>query len=565
MANKAEQERITRVNNLYTHLKARWEKWRPIYTDIGKYIDPAYEDIRKQQDKGKRQGLERFDGTASEAAEIFANGFAGNMVNQADKWFRFKLPDEKLNDMIVVKRWLEDAEKAIYNVFNNSNFYREVFPFIKNFGTMCTSFMTIDHDPGTNETWFTNIHTNEFVISIDGKGKVDGVIREYYTTINELATRYGLENLPKNLQNTYKTNPFSEERVINAVVKRYLLGDEADPTKPGNANKPIASVVIVSSEIIHESGYTSFPGSLARYQTYGQEWYGRGPGTQYIAEIKGLNFISKSMQKMAGLRSTPPVNIPAEMAGKTNLRPFGRNYYKDPNRIVMPVEMGGDYPIGLDREEKKQEIVRRAFHVDFFLMLAQRDQTMTATEVIERQAERVTIMGPMIGRFTSEALRMILDRVYDIELAAGRIPPPPDIVLQTLPEDTEIDVEYLGPLAQAQRNLQQTGGSVRAMEFVMPVAQLRPNVLDNFDLDDWVRNVATGTGLPATSIKPKKEVETKRRREAAIVARQRQLETAQQGADVSKTLSEADKNTDGALQRAALAGAVPEAVQGASQ
>jgi hypothetical protein len=550
----ATDKRLQTVNNIHSHLKTRKEDWKTLWQDVADYIAPEYEDIEVKRRRGEKQGRKMHDATAVEASEIFTSGIYSHMVNKGINWFRFRYPDEALMDTQIVQEWIQLTEKAIRRAFNNSNFYREVFPFIKAGGTICTSLMTIEEDVRKGNIFFNNIHPSEYVIMVDGYRNVNGFILEWDTTLQEIADRLGKDVLPKNKQQTMDNNPFAKETIRRAILPREMLGDEFDPRQPGVINMPWVSIWILGSEIIHEGGFTSLPGASWRYQLYGSDWYGRGPGTQASVDIKQLNLMSKDQLRQAQLKGTPPLNIPSAMEGEVNISPLGFNYVPDGSQGIQPVNIGGEYPISLDREQMKQDRVKKAFHVDFFLMLQSQERQMTATEILERQGEKISVLGPMIGRFTSEPLSMILDRVIDIEMRAGRIPEPPEVIKQDIllnPGNNDLQIDYQGPLAQAQRELASGTGIARSLERILPLAQVNPEILDNFDMDVISREIAESSHMPAEGIRPKADVDRRRKQRKALQDAQRKLEAGNVQSETVKNLAAADKDSGGQLSQAA--------------
>jgi hypothetical protein len=162
------------------------------------------------------------------------------------------------------------------------------------------------------------------------------------------------------------------------------------------------------------------------------------------------------------------------------------------------------YPFGADREQNMRQIVKERFKVDFFLMLQGAERQMTATEVMERQGEKAAVLGTAIGRLNSEALDPLFERVFMIEANAGRLPPPPPALVELI--GTPIEVEYIGPLAQAQRKLFESQGSLRALEVMMPMMQMDPNVRDILNMDVVARKLMYTFGVPQEAIRSEEEI-----------------------------------------------------------
>ena len=77
------------------------------------------------------------------------------------------------------------------------------------------------------------------------------------------------------------------------------------------------------------------------------------------------------------------------------------------------------------RENRKQQAIESAFHVDMFRMFASIDKQMTATEVAERSTEKLVQFSPSFTRKTTELLTPMLRSVFGILIRGGKVPPPP--------------------------------------------------------------------------------------------------------------------------------------------
>ena len=120
--------------------------------------------------------------------------------------------------------------------------------------------------------------------------------------------------------------------------------------------------------------------------------------------------------------------------------------------------------------------IRRTYSADLFLMLDSIDTPqMTAREVMERQQEKLQQLGPVVERLQDEFLSPIIERVYNIAERMGLFPPLPEELAERM-ADQDIKIEYISPLAQAQKmsglvNIEQ------AVSFAGQMAQIYPEAL----------------------------------------------------------------------------------------
>jgi hypothetical protein len=250
----------------------------------------------------------------------------------------------------------------------------------------------------------------------------------------------------------------------------------------------------------------------------------------------------------------PPLNVPSYMEGKVQWKPRGINYYEKKGEIITAANTGADFPAVDETRKNTQQAIKERFHVDTYLMLnsinAGRGQR-TAYEVSELMAEKAAVLGAELGPLNRE-LDEILDDVYAIEVSAGRMPPPPDILRELASQDPALrfDPVYMGPLAQAQRERFAKDGIRKFMTEIVPLVQMDETVVDNIKKDEIILYLADTDGVPQELLNSPEEREAIRKGRMEAMQQQSEMEALQQGAQGVKTFSEADKNMGGKLSQA---------------
>jgi hypothetical protein len=97
------------------------------------------------------------------------------------------------------------------------------------------------------------------------------------------------------------------------------------------------------------------------------------------------------------------------------------------------------------QENQRREAIQKTFHIDQLMISSQR--SMTATEVIQRNEEKMRILGPALSRLQSELLQPMILRVFNIMLRNKLFQVAPEVL-----SNQEIDIEYVSPMALAQRS-----------------------------------------------------------------------------------------------------------------
>jgi len=258
-----------------------------------------------------------------------------------------------------------------------------------------------------------------------------------------------------------------------------------------------------------------------------------------LPDVKMVNKMSEVTIRAAQKQIDPPLMVPDDgFMLPIRTTPGSLNFYRSGTRDRMePLNIGANNPLGLNMEEQRRNAIRQAFYVDQ-LLLGQ-GPTMTATEVLQRNEEKMRLLGPVLGRLQAELLQPLISRSFALLLRDGLLPAAPEEL-----QGQDIDIEYVSPLAKAQK-LTDLQSMLRGFEIMLQVSQVAP-VMDYLDDDKLVQYLVEVTGMPARVIKSQDEVNRMRRQQAEQQAQAQQqaeqqqlVQTASEAVPVIEAASEA--------------------------
>lgn len=509
------------------------------WQEISNYLLPGrgrFAGYRPNQ--GEKKPSLIIDGTGTRAIRILAAGMQGGLTSPARPWFRLGLPDADLVEFGPVREWLNAVERQMYNAFARSNFYHEIHVAYADLAAYGISCLYEEEDPD-KLIRFRVLQPGEYCAAVNSRWIVETLYRKLWMTAEQIVEQFGADAPSPAVREAAEKNPDSWYEVLHVVTPR----KQRDSRKVDNLNMPWESVYIEiggDKKILGQSGYHEFPCMVPRWDLASSDIYGRSPAMDTLGDVKSLQAVQRSTLEALQKIVNPPMNVGASQYGRLSLVPGAVNIVEDGNTdTVRPT-----FPINYDvrgSSEKARELqvaIREAFYNDLFLMIANSDTTMTATEVAERHEEKLLMLGPVIERQQSELLNPIIDRTFAILWRAGRIPPPPEDLA-----GMELKVEYISLLAQAQK-LVGTQAINATMQFVVQTSAVNPEVLDKVDFDEAVDQFADMTGAPAKMIRADDAVAEIR------AARQQQKQAtlaAQEGmvaVEGAKGLSQAKMNPD---------------------
>jgi hypothetical protein len=504
---------VSRLDRRYNDLANARSNWEHHWQQLADYMLPRKADIVKKRTQGDKRTELIFDGTAIHAVELLASSLHGMLTSPSTPWFSMRFRERELQGNDAANEWLESCIDQMYQAFHRSNFQQEVHELYFDLVVFGTGAIYVEGaDDGVR---FGTRHIAEIMISEDASGVVDTVYRKFKMTARALEQQFGIEALPLVVKKDVENSPYTEHTILHAVYPR--------GGKPGRAakNKAIASVYyhMDSKALLSESGFDDFPFMVPRFVKDSVSTYGRSPAMTALPDVKMLNKMCEVTIRAAQKQIDPPLMVPDDgfmMPIRTT--PGSLNFYRAGTRDRLePLNIGANNPLGLNMEEQRRGAIRQAFYVDQ-LLLAQ-GQTMTATEVLQRNEEKMRLLGPVLGRLQSEMLQPLISRVFSILLRNGVLPPAPEGL-----QGQDIEIEYVSPLAKAQK-LTDLQSMLRGFEVMMQIAEVAP-VMDYLDSDKLVRYLVDTTGIPATVIRSDEEVARLRRQQAQ--AQQAESETATQ-------------------------------------
>lgn len=535
------------------------------WSDLGRHILPR--SARFFPSDRNRDGPERYgtilDNTATRALRVLSAGLMAGMTSPARPWFRLATQDPELRQSHGVRLYLDEVVERMQMVFSRSNVYRALQSTYEELGVFGTSAMLVLGD------FETLIHcypltVGQFYLQQDYQGKIVTCYHKFERTVGEIVKEFsagpgspGWENISTHVQQAFLSRSLETTVELLHVIEP-RADQERNLRSLRNTDMPWRSCFLEiggnDHKILRESGYRRMRVLAPRWQVTGGDVYGISPAMEALGDIRQLQQEQFRKSQSIDYQSKPPLQVPLSAAGRRgDFLPGGTSYY-EPGAII-PFDQtsphGGvrtAFEVQLNTGELLLDIqdvrvrIEKAFYADLFLMLATRDPgRMTATEVLERQEEKLLMIGPVIERMTNELLEPLIDITFQEMLEVGALPPAPPELL-----GRELSVEFVSILAQAQRAVGITS-TQQWMQDALAVGAVRPDVLDNVNFDAWLRRTANMRGVSDELLVDEQMVEKLRQARAEAEAAREQVAMAKEQASTVKDLSQSPTDQGTAL------------------
>ena len=501
----------------YERLEGQRQNWETHWQEVADYMQPRKADVTKKRARGDKRMEQVFDSSPIQAVELLAASLHGMLTNPSTPWFTLRFKDVEIENEDEAKLWLEASTDAMYTAFNRSNFQQEIFELYHDLITFGTAAMFIEEDDD-DIIKFSTRHINEVFIAENDKGRIDTVFRRFKISARAAVQKFG-DNVSSDIQGIFKKDPYEEVEILHAVYPR----SDFNPKKKDKGNMPFESVYLEykNASELSVGGFKEFPFVVPRYLKASNEIYGRSPAMTALPDVKMLNEMSKTTIKAAQKQVDPPLLVPDDgFLLPVRTVPGGLNFYRSGTRDrIEPLNIGANNPLGLNMEEQRRNAIREVFYVNQ-LQLQQGPQ-MTATEVVQRNEEKMRLLGPVLGRLQSELLKPLIDRCFNILLRKNQFAEAPEFL-----SGQDVEIEYVSPLAKAQKSTE-LSSITRAMEILGGLANVAP-VFDYINFDALVKHVADIVGMPQKLLKLQSQVNAEREQQAAQAEQQQQMAQMQQ-------------------------------------
>lgn len=479
-----------------------------------------------------------WDSTSLEAADVLASGFMNYLTPPTSRWFRLKPKNLALSENKAVGNFLEDVASEVNDALNTSNFYGQVIASYKASGVYGTSILLEEADV-EEDIRFLNLPIKQVCLVEDARGRISEYYIEFEYTAYQAMTRWGDSVLNAEMQKEAKDRSDKKYQYLLFIGRRYNL----DVTKTNKQNMPIEAlwIDIKQKVIVEEGGYNEFPAMTHRFDKRPNIAWGFSPAMKALPMARLLNAIAKTNLRAMMKQTDPPIALPENaFIMPFNANPRAINYYKktalDSGKDIFPFGNYGHPEVGMQALEYYSMKVKSLMYNDVFLAFDNITKQMNNPEVMERINEKMTMLGPAVGRFTGEVLDPIIIRTIGILYRRGRLPKVPDEMM----EDPTYEIDYVSQLAQSQKR-SEMNALISALNLTGQIAQFAPEVLDKVNGDKTIDNVWDVTGANIRILRSDSEIDAIRANRAEQAAKAQSMALLEQGAGIVEKGANVDK------------------------
>ncbi len=501
-------------------LRAPWEAvWREIDERVNPMgagtIGASAGAAGRMSRAGTVKGAQNFDVTAVESLDRFAAAMAAITVPRNTQYIRLKFGDKDLDKLPEVRRWCEYAGDRLHAIryAPHAAFAVQATKDFRQLGRYGVGPLWTAEKKGVG-MFYRALHMAECYIDEDYSGQVDTVHRRYTLTARQCQQEFGPDALTAKMRDAIANKKLETEFELLHVVCPNV---DIEPDRFDWRGKRVASLSIAIDEkvFLRRAGFNSMPISVSRHMSEAGELYGWSPAMKVLPAIRSANVMKQTIMRSAHKMVDPALAF-FDDDGITSLvtRPGGLNpglVDELGNLRVAALPTGSNLPIGMEMIEGERADIRTGFLEDFFKILTDPSDRMTATQVLEMVGKQGVLVAPYAGQYETEKQNPVTMRDLDLAMAAGQIDPFPDVVLEA---GAYPKIEYENPLTRMAR-AEEAAGLTRWFEAMTPLAQIDNGaVFDHIDTDNAAPGLADVLGVRPSWVATPAQVAAKRKARA---------------------------------------------------
>lgn len=499
----------------WADLRSRRSSWDAPVKDILENMAPYLLQMTPQNvNLGDRRDQKLINTKPLRSVRTLSSGIMAGATSPARAWKKVTTANPDLAKHKPVRVWLDQVDDIIDTTHSRSNLYKALSSHV--YPSMCTAatgpmFQEEAKDdrgrtlPGRLR--FRPMLWGSYVLDVNSEGRVDVCMEEMRLSVRQAMQRFG-DRCSVKVRDAYRLGNYNQDVIVYHSVTPNTDYDQSRPLDP-EAGKPFTQCWWEQgsdkpSDFLEMSGYEEFPVLAPRWQAAPTDAYGRGPGWDVRGDCRELQHWATQLHKALDLIVSPPMKA-SDGIKRAALTPSSITFLPKDSRdgVFEPAVLL--HPGVIEQVRQQIDVLERSIGESLFehlwnmLILDERNQRPTATEVEGRRQEVMLQLGPLLEGLNTELLEPLVERTFRILERADLLPPLPDELV-----GAELKIEFVSIMHTMQS---QTGlvGIQALLSEVARIHMIYPDVIGKVDFAAVVDDLAGITGVRPDLVLSKEE------------------------------------------------------------
>ena len=542
----------------YGYLQDKRSIFNDLRTILTKLFMPRRYDLLRNQTAGQRYGQQNYDPHPANAANKHVFGVIGHTISKSMPWLQLMASNQSLMDDDSVKDYLQNTTEQLLYSFSQSTFYGANFWAKKDEVVIGTGCLWPEEDSVRGRIVYLPIHPGETYLEDDQYGNPAVLCRPYKYTAIKLLEKFGKDKLPPKVLkdatgSDSNSNPFQVYECLLSVYKNEKPNPES--LLPEDKEYKVFYTLLNGGDdkkkLLMKSGIDNFP-IIRRYGKENEVAYGTSLCADALTAAMITNKLGEKSLQNVHKQVEGIWHAHSNLRGKLHLNAGGRNYSDKDSEFLKQVYQASTWPITDAAMQRLDDETDDTLFIRFFELLSGRElPQITAYQASRMEGEKVTLMNAIINS-EEEFLEQAVSVQWAFEERVGRMPPPPDILLD--PANAGIlNVKYTGPLFQAQRQLLKTRGTVDWLQLAAGIDAIWPNAKIKVNELELIEDAGVAMGMEQKMFKTDEQINDILQGMAQAEAEQQQQQMA---LEMAKTVPSLQKKSEEGSPAEMLAGAI---------
>lgn len=492
---------------------------------------------------GARSKGRIFDEHAQLALKDFTGLVEGSLIPRGTFWMSLAAADDELMKIKRVAEWYHRKSQRLFRLryAPKAGFQSQIHESFDSLGAFGNQALWVDGMKGPDHRstglFYRSIHVGRTWVRTNFQGRVDYVHRKFV-----LEARQALQMWPDSPPEcAVKAARDGKEGDRHEYIHALFPRTGVEPGRLDAAGLPIGSIYLAveGRQMVEEGGYRTMPLIYSRYETGAEEDYGAGPAMDVLPAVKACQAMMQSLVRAVQLGCEPPLGAPEEdVISGLEYKPRGVTYGAvdgQGNRLVQPLLDGADTVSAQALLEAVHGRIDRAFLKHLTSAHEELKSHVSASAFMQKAGDQGTLLLTLLGRQETELLDPMTEREVDIMADMGEFDDMPPEVREA---GGAFQIKYDNPLNRL-RDAGQAAGFFRTFEAAVPAIQARPDILDLFNFDTAIPELARINAVPPSWINSPEEMQAIRDGKAAKEAAAQTIEAAPAMSSAIKDIAQA--------------------------
>lgn len=550
-----------RVRELMQQGDGEFAKWFPVHTlwqTLADNFYPMRADFTRERWMSEEFASYLMTGRPALAHRDLSNSLAALLRQKDTQWFSARTRFDEINNDVECRRWLDRASNIQYRVMyaQRANFVRAMKESDQDYSAFGQAVIEIRPNDRYDGLAFATHHLKNCVWFENSEHHIDGLHRKWRPQARQLKQKFPKTIDPK-VEKICQDDPFREINCRHIV----LPWDDYDYIDAGGRGRraPFISIHIdIENEtILEETPLRVFSYVVPQWARVSNSPIAYSPAAVLaLPDARMLQDITLTILEAGQKVVDPPmVGVGEAINGDTNLQAGGvtwtdADYDERTGEVLRPITLNPEgLKFGAEREERISNLIDQSFFLNQIRMPTVTKE-MTADETERLYQEFIRQAVPLLEPIETDYSGKVCDVSFETLMDMKAFGPVEDIPRKL--SGADIKFEFDSPL-QAAKDKMKVGNFQQSVKIIVEAMQIKPEVIDNFDVDKGTRDAVIAQS-GADWLIPEKNRDQVRAERAKHQAAQQAAATVGVSADAAQRVAGAVKSAGDAAQTMQQAG-----------